>query len=68
MARQFVRRCEIDRRKNKARMSFPVKLSNGEVVLHERRVNPDRRLSVTTEEVELSSADFDKLFKAYERH
>jgi hypothetical protein len=68
MARQFVRRCEIDRRKDTARITFPVQLSNGEVILQERRVNPDRRLSVTTEEIELSSADFDKLFKTYEQH
>lgn len=68
MARQFVRRCEIDRRKNKARIIFPVKLNNGEVILHERRVNPDRRLSVSTEEIELSAVDFQKLFKAYEEH
>lgn len=68
MARQFVRRCGIDRRINEAHVTFPVQLSDGDVILSERRMNPDRRQSVTTEEIELSTADFDKLFKAFEQH
>lgn len=68
MARQFIRRCEIDRRKNNTRLAFPATLKSGEVILQDRRVNPDRRLSVSTEEIEISSEDFQELFKEYEKH
>jgi len=68
MNKQFIHRCEIDRRKTVEQASFPMKALKGEVILRDRRVNPDRRQAVITEEIELSPDDFAKLFKAFEQH
>ncbi|MEM8843555.1 MAG: hypothetical protein AAGB35_00755 [Pseudomonadota bacterium] len=45
---------------------FPMSLPSGEVVLHDRRSNPDRRKSgIETEEITVSKDEFKKLFKSF---
>lgn len=61
-------RAEVNRRSNKARR-FPMQMGSGEVLLRERRLNPDRRHpGLQTQEVKVSSAEFATLFDAYRRH
>ena len=47
---------------------FPVRVQRGEVVLRERRVNPDRRHpGLQTQELQVSTEEFDQLFDAYQQ-
>lgn len=68
MINQFIERSGVERRQAEGQVSFPMQASTGDVILRDRRVNPDRRQAVTTQEIELSPDDFNKLFKAFEEH
>lgn len=57
------------RRADAKHIRFPMKAIGGEVVLRERRVNPDRRNpGLETHELNVSSEDFEQLFEEYNKH
>ena len=65
---RFKIRSKKSRREQGRQPRFPLKADNGEVVLRERRVNPDRRHpGLQTQEIEMSSEEFDQLFEAYQQ-
>ncbi|MFK7794855.1 MAG: hypothetical protein AB8B89_05865 [Gammaproteobacteria bacterium] len=65
----FTIRENESRRANVDYVRFPMKANGGEVVLRERRVNPDRRHpGLKTCELKLSSEEFEKLFQEYSNH
>ncbi len=66
---RFKVRAEQNRRdSSQSTPRFPVKVQRGEVVLRERRVNPDRRHpGLQTQELEVSPEEFDQLFDAYQQ-
>ncbi len=70
MKSRFVVRAEKNRRAEDMSMPrFPMKVGSGEVVLRERRVNPDRRHpGLQTHELQMTSEEFDHLFEAYQQH
>ncbi len=67
---RFVIRAEKNRRADaESAPRFPMKAETGEVVLRERRVNPDRRHpGLQTYELQMTSEEFDSLFDAYQKH
>jgi hypothetical protein len=66
---EFKIRDSASRRVNAKHVRFPVKASGGEVVLRERRVNPDRRHpGLETYELKVSSEEFEQLFQVYSKH
>ena len=66
MGKRFVNRSEINRRNKNAKIRFPVKMESGEVILRDRRLSPDRRMpGLQTQEVKISSEEFDQLFELY---
>lgn len=63
---RFQTRVEVNRRNEKARNRFPLQVDGGEVILHERRLSPDRRHpGLKTQEIKVSSEEFAALFEAY---
>ena len=69
MRKLFRNRSKVNRRQNKAPKRFPMKMESGEVVLRERRLSPDRRHpGIQTQEVKISSEEFNQLFEAYSQH
>ena len=66
---RFKVRAEKNRRDEQDSLPrFPLKVGAGEVVLRERRVNPDRRHpGLQTHELEVTSEEFDQLFEAYQQ-
>ena len=47
---------------------FPLQVNKSEVVLRERRVNPDRRHpGIQTQELVVTPEEFEELFEAYEQ-
>ena len=66
---EFKIRDSASRRINAKHIRFPMKANGGEVVLRERRVNPDRRLpGLETHELKVSAEDFELLFEEYSKH
>ena len=66
MTSRFKVRSEQSRRAEAKPSRFPLKVPGGEVVLRERRVNPDRRHpGIQTQEIEMSSEEFDQLFETF---
>ncbi len=64
----FKTRAEKNRRSEKMRR-FPMQIENGEILLRERRLNPDRRRpGLQTQELKVSSEEFATLFEAYRQH
>lgn len=65
----FKIRNSVSRRADAGRVRFPMKANAGEVVLRERRNNPDRRLEgLETHELKVSSEEFKHLFQTYSKH
>lgn len=61
-------RSEKNRRSEKMRR-FPMQIESGEILLRERRLNPDRRSpGLQTQELKVSSEEFATLFEAYRQH
>lgn len=57
------------RRSDSKQIRFPMKANGGEVVLRERRTNPDRRHpGLETHELKVSSEEFEDLFQEYNKH
>ena len=66
---EFKIRDSQNRRANSEHIRFPMKADSGEVVLRDRRVNPDRRNpGLETHEVKVSPEEFDQLFQEYGKH
>ena len=67
---QFVVRAEKNRRaEDKLLPRFPMKVTSGEVVMRERRINPDRRHpGLQTQELQMTSEEFDHLFEAFQQY
>lgn len=69
MRKRYTTRSETNRRSENSRIRFPVKMESGEVVLRDRRLSPDRRHpGLKTQEVKISSEEFDQLFELYSQH
>jgi hypothetical protein len=65
----FKIRGSASRRAAASYMRFPMKASGGEIVLRERRVNPDRRNpGLETHELKVSSEEFEQLFQEFNKH
>ena len=66
----FTIRAEKNRRADQESLPrFPMKVGTGEVVLRERRINPDRRHpGLQTHEMQMTVEEFDTLFEAYQQH
>ena len=61
-------RSEVNRRSDKIRL-FPMQTKSGEILLRERRLNPDRRQpGLQTQELKVSSEEFATLFEVYRQH
>ena len=66
---EFKIRDNATRRINAKYIRFPMKANGGEVVLRERRVNPDRRNpGLEAHELKVSSEDFEQLFEELSKH
>ncbi len=66
---EFKIRDNATRRINAKHIRFPLNANGGEVVLRERRVNPGRRNpGLETQELKVSSEDFEQLFEGYSKH
>lgn len=66
---EFKIRDSVARRADAKHVRFPMKANGGEVVLRERRGNPDRRHpGLETHELKMSSEEFDELFQEYSKH
>ena len=66
--KRYKTRAEINRRSDKMRR-FPMQVESGEILLRERRLNPDRRHpGLQTQELKVSSEEFASLFEAYRQH
>tara|TARA_R110002096_G_scaffold120186_3_gene260307 strand:+ start:1024 stop:1239 length:216 start_codon:yes stop_codon:yes gene_type:complete len=66
---EFKIRNNASRRANAKHVRFPMKADGGEVVLRERRVNPDRRHpGLETQELKVSPEEFEQLFQTYSKH
>ena len=68
-AKKYYRaRSQVNRRSEKIRR-FPMQIENGEILLRERRLSPDRRRpGLQTQELKVSSEEFATLFEAYRQH
>jgi len=68
MKTHLIERAEINRRsEGQLKLRFPIKVPTGEVVLRDRRVNPDRRHpGLQTCELNMTSEEFNYLFEAYQ--
>ena len=65
---EFKIRGNVSRRTIAEHVRFPMKANGGEVVLRERRVNPDRRHpGIETQELKVSSEEFDQLFQEFNK-
>ena len=65
----FKIRDSVSRRTDAGHVRFPMKANGGEVVLRERRNNPDRRHpGLETHELKVSPEEFDQLFQEYSKH
>ncbi len=65
----FKIRNQDSRRADAGHVRFPMKAAGGDVVLRERRVKPDRRHpGLETQELKVSSEEFDQLFQEYGKH
>ena len=48
---------------------FPMQIESGEILLRERRLNPDRRHpGLQTQELKVSTEEFAALFEAFRQH
>ena len=66
--KHYTARAAVNRRSDKVRR-FPMRVENGEVLLRERRLNPDRRHpGLQTQELKVSSEEFAALFEVYRQH
>ena len=66
--KRYKTRATINRRSEKMRR-FPMQIESGEILLRERRLNPDRRHpGLQTQELKVSSEEFATLFEAYRQH
>jgi hypothetical protein len=66
---EFKIRDSATRRADAKHMRFPMKANGGEVVLRERRVNPDRRHpGLETHELKMSSEEFEQIFQEFSKH
>ena len=66
---EFKIRNSESRRRDAKHIRFPLKAEGGEVVLRERRTNPDRRHpGLETHELKVSSEEFENLFQEYNKH
>ena len=66
---EFKIRYDTSRRANAKHIRFPMKADGGEVVVRERRVNPDRRHpGLETQELKVSSEEFEQLFQEFDKH
>ncbi len=65
----FKVRSKTNRRSKQATPRFPMQMDRGEMVLRERRLSPDRRHpGIKTQDMKISSEEFDQLFEAYSQH
>ena len=63
---QYVERSDVKRRHEQKKTQFPKQLDTGEIVLRDRRINPDRRKDgIMTQEIEISAEEFEELFEAF---
>ena len=66
--KRFKTRAEKNRRSEKMRR-FPMQIENGEILVRERRLSPDRRQpGIQTQELKVTSEEFATLFEAYRQH
>lgn len=66
--KRYKTRAQTNRRSEKMRR-FPMQIEGGEILLRERRLNPDRRHpGLQTQELKVSSEEFATLFEAYRQH